>query len=357
MAANTVQYGFLRLADVFAHRVSDVGIGEVNAAIDLTLQEHNRQMAALLGLFADVTTDYKARYKTPAMHRLQPLDENGRSRPVMPLASYDVAYPIQMAGSAWGANYVASQKMTVGEANAILASMLMADRRWMRDHILAALFTNAAWTFTDPERGSLTIKGLANSDTDTYAATSGGDSTVTDTHFLATANAIDNTNDPFQTIYDELTEHPENGGEVVVLIPSGLKTSVENLAAFYPTPDANLRMGVASTTVAGSLGVQVPGPVLGYHESKVWIVQWNSLPANYMIAVATEGPRPLAMRQEPEPVLQGFNRVAERNDFPFFESQYLRIAGFGAQNRVGALVHRFGNGAYGIPTGYTSPMS
>ncbi len=109
--------------------------------------------------------------------------------------------------------------------------------------------------------------------------------------------------------------------------------------------------------MAGSLGAAVPGQVIGYHEARVWIAEWRSLPANYMIAVATEGPRPLAMRQEPEAVLQGFNRVAERNDHPFYESQYLRSAGFGANNRVGALVYRIGNGAYAVPTGYASPLA
>ena len=76
-----------------------------------------------------------------------------------------------------------------------------------------------------------------------------------------------------------------------------------------------------------------------------------------MIATMTGGPRPLLMREEMEASLRGFNRVAERNDHPFYESQYLRIAGFGANNRVGALVQRIGNGSYAIPTNYPSPLA
>lgn len=357
MAANTIAYGFIKMVDLFNERIDEVGIERVTNAIDATLAEHNRQMAAMMGLFATPTTAPKLRYKTPITGSLQPLDEQGRARPVRPAGYYDVAFPLQDAGTAWGQTYKASKKMTVEEANNIVSSLLLADRRWMRDHMLAALFANASWTFGDDQYGSLTIKGLANSDTDTYLLMAGADSGAADTHYLAQAAAIDNSNDPFPTIYTELMEHPENSGDVVVLVPSGLKATVEALAGFYPQADANLRPGLATTTVAGSLGAAVPGQVIGYHEARVWIAEWRSLPANYMIAVATEGPRPLAMRQEPEAVLQGFNRVAERNDHPFYESQYLRSAGFGANNRVGALVYRIGDAAYAVPTGYASPLA
>jgi hypothetical protein len=63
------------------------------------------------------------------------------------------------------------------------------------------------------------------------------------------------------------------------------------------------------------------------------------------------------MREEPEAGLQGFKRVAQRNDHPFYEDQYLRIAGFGAYNRIAAVVYRIGNASYAIPSGFTSPMA
>lgn len=352
-----ILYGFTNLKDVFSQRIDDVGVAVVNSAIDATIAEHNRQMTALVGLFAEPTTEYKIRYSTPVAARLQPLDENGRARPIKLAGYYDVAFPLQEAGTAWGQTYKASKKMTVQEANKILNTLLTADKRWMRDHILAALFTNVSWTFSDDQHGDLTVKGLANSDTDTYLVQAGADAGATDTHYLAQAAAIDNSNDPFGTIYSELTEHPENSGEVVVLISSSLKTTVQALSAFYPQPDGNLNPGMATTTVRGSLSVPLPGTLLGYHEERVWIAEWKSLPAGYMLATTTGGPRSLLMREEMEASLRGFNRVAERNDHPFYESQYLRIAGFGANNRIGSLVYRVGNAAYAVPTNYSSPMA
>jgi hypothetical protein len=183
--------------------------------------------------------------------------------------------------------------------------------------------------------------------------TAGG---TTDTHFLAQAAAIADAADPFPTIAAELTEHPENRGEVVALIPTNLKTAVQGLTNFFDVADPRLAPGSGTTTLRGTLDMPLPGTVLGYHSAGVWVVEWKNAADNYIIATTTEGTKALAMREEPEEELQGFRRVAQRNDHPFYEDQYLRVAGFGAYNRTGALVYRVGNASYAIPTGWTSPM-
>jgi hypothetical protein len=99
----------------------------------------------------------------------------------------------------------------------------------------------------------------------------------------------------------------------------------------------------------------MPGVLKG-RVSNVWIVEWGQLPSSYVIATTTEGPRPLGFRQDPEAELQGFKQVAERNDHPFYERQYLRRAGFGALNRPGALVYYLGTSdTYAVPSGYALP--
>ena len=86
-------------------------------------------------------------------------------------------------------------------------------------------------------------------------------------------------------------------------------------------------------------------------------MEWPSLPSDYTISVTTGGEKPIAMREDVEAELRGFKKVAERNDHPWYESQWLRRAGFGAWNRVGALVYRTNNATYAIPTNYSSPMA
>jgi hypothetical protein len=356
--ANQLLYGFIQLKDLVARRVTEIGVQVVNVAIDQAVAEHNRQIQAILDLFSIRTTEFKEKFNTPTLARLQPLDENGRARPIKPFGQYGVAYPLQDGGTAWGATYKAREKMTVQDANDITATLTMADVRWLRDHILAALFVNVAWTFPDPEHDNLTIEGLANGDTVKYLVQSGSDSGATDNHYLAQAAAIADGANPFPAIYLELKEHPENDGEVVVFIPTNLKASVTGLTNFYPVQDPNIREGAGVSVLSGTLGIPLPsGPasLLGYVDG-CWIVEWRSLPDNYMVAITTGGERPLKLREDTVDSLKGFRKVAQRDDHPFYESQYLRIAGFGAFNRVGALVYRIGNASYAIPTNYTSPM-
>lgn len=355
--ANQVLYGFVSLQNVFDQRVTQVGINIVTAAIDRTVAEHNRQLDALMALFVRRTNDYQVRFKTPVAARLQPLDENGRALPIRAAGQYDVAFPVQRAGSAWGANYEASVTMTVQEANNITQTMLMADIRWVRDHILAALFASAGWNFTDDEHGVLAIKGLANGDATNYLLLSGGDSGATDTHYIAQTAAVADGTNPFPVIYKELTEHAENDGEVLVLIPSNVRTAVEGLASFRPVRDPNVQPADTAATLVGRFGAAVPGEIIGYAD-KCWIAEWRGLPDNTLVGLMTGGERPLAMREPTAPVLQGFKQEAERNDHPWYERQWTRRAGFGGWNRVGAVVYQVGNGdtVFDVPTGYASPM-
>lgn len=356
--ANTVLYGFLEHRDIFRDQLNAQNIEVVNTAIQASVDEHNRQMNALNGLFVEVTTEYKKRFKQMSSHKLQPLDDNGRALPVKAFGYYDMAWPIQQAGTAWGANYVASKKMTVEDANNITLAMLEADIRWMRQHLMAALFSNTTWTFSDDQWGDLTVGVLANNDTVKYQIISGNDAPATDNHFYGQANAInDGADNPFVVGKDELMEHPENSGNVIALISSSLKADTLALDTFYEKSDPNIRLGSGLSELTGSIDVAVPGEMLGYDAaSGVWISEWKSLPAGYGIMVCTGGERPLRQREDPEDVLRGFNRVADRNDHPFYESQWLRRAGFGAWNRVGAFVFEASDASYDVPTGYAAPI-
>lgn len=353
---NQVTYGFHRLSDVFNERIVNVGIPVINEAIDATLTEHNRQLNAFMNLFVDRTTDYKRRYKSPVAARLQPVDELGRARPIQRAGYYDIAFPMQRAGAAWGWTYEARIKATVAETNELMSTLLTADARWLRDHIFAALFLDTAWTYTDSEFGALSVQPLANGDSVNYLIQAGQDAGTTDNHLLAQAAAIADSTDPYSTMKTELLEHPENSGEVVAMIPTGLVAATKALTSFIPLPDMNIDPGMAAARLVGSLGATVPGNVIGYHDDGVWIAEWPAMPANYIIATCTGGDRALCMREEPEAQLQGFNRVADRDDHPFYEAQYLRKCGFGGQNRVNALVTRIGNASYAVPSNYTSPM-
>jgi hypothetical protein len=63
------------------------------------------------------------------------------------------------------------------------------------------------------------------------------------------------------------------------------------------------------------------------------------------------------MREYDAPELQGFFPEDHSPDGNIQEMRMIRYAGYGALNRVAAVVQRIGNGSYAIPSGYTNPLA
>jgi hypothetical protein len=349
--------GFTNLKDVVNERVVGDLIPTVTTAVDQSIAEHNRVTEAMMGLFVHRTTKGKFRYKSPVAAKLQPLDEHGRARKIKAAGYYDLGLPLRDAGAALGDTRIALVKKTVKEVNDEIAMLLDADKRWLRDQILAALFANAEYTFADAEIGDVVVKPLANNDSQIYLVRAGAEGGETANHFRA-VTAMNDANQPFHTIYRDLTKRPENAGDgkIISMISGNLEANVMGLTNFIEATDPDIQLGVNTSKLTGSLNVPVPGEVIGKVDRN-WIVRWDSLPDNYVISVTTSGDRPVAMREHAETELQGFNRVAQRNDDPYYESQFTRHAGFGAYNRVGAIVTKVdGDGTYDVPTDLAQPM-
>jgi hypothetical protein len=345
--------GFKNLKDVANQRVTGDLIPVVTDAVDAVISEHNKVTDDMLRLFTTRTTQYKIKYKQMGAAKLQPLDHNGRAFKVKTAGSYELAFPLRDAGIALGDTRIALVKKTVQEVNDEIALLLQADKRWLRDGIMAALLDNVGYTFSDEEYGDLAVKGLANGDSTEYLIKSGAESGTTANHFAAIA-AMNDASQNFRAIQTALTTRPENAGngQVITFIPTNLEDDVMGLASFIEETDPDITLGANTDRLTGSLGASVPGVVLGKVDRN-WIVRWDSLPSDYMVSTITSGPRPLAMREHPESELQGFNRVANRDDDPYYESQYTRHAGFGAWNRLGAFVTKVdADTTYDIPTGY-----
>lgn len=359
MADNTILYGFETLNTVMAERVSTVGFEVVYDAIRESTSIYNQVINDLMGSVVERVTWYSKRFKLPSGGTLQPLDDKGNPLPTREEGYYDVALPIQGAGDAWGTNRVSSALITVEDAARNVSAIQRRDADWLRRHILAAWFDNATWSFTDPEHGALTIQPLAiTSDGVKYVKTDG--TTATDQHFLAQAAAISDAANPFETMVDELKEHPSNmvseGAPVIVYYPSGLNSAIKGLADFVPASNGLVIPGVATDRAAGlnfgTLG-EVTGTIAGL---PIVLRRWDYLPANYMLAHASAAGPFIGMREYPVAALQGLFPEDFSPDGNWRESRWIRYAGFGVFNRVAALVQRVGNGSYAIPTGYDAPL-
>ncbi len=353
--ANLTAYGFIGLEHLGDQRVSDGSVQVVDTAIRASVEEYNRQTTAALAELAERTTEHSLRYQLPGGGTLQPLDEWGNPLPVRVEGYHDIAFPIQGAGTSWGDNRISRNLMTVGEANRQMLNVLQQDADWMRRHILGTLLDNTTWVYADKKKGSLTIQPLANGDSVTYLKKTGA--TGTDNHYYAQAAAIADGANPFDDWYDELNEHPENAGPYVAYIPSNLKASVMGLTEFKELPDSAIQPGANSDRLVGRVDRGFGDTVLGYVNG-VWVVEWSFLPSDYGIVVARGATTsPLMMREYESANLQGLFTENHSPDGNLHEYRFLRYAGFGAYNRVGAMAFRIGNASYAIPTGYATPLA
>lgn len=357
---NNLIWGFHRLEDIAAQRVVD-NIDAVRDAITEANQNQNQLTNEIFAFLAERTTESQTKYKMPAAFmELQPLTELGRGLPQRYRElEYTVGFPIQKAGLPIGSTYEQRQKMNIRQFAGLTEAVQIADTRWIRRHVLAGLFYNGAgWIHDDPDddAGEITVKGLANGDSQVYVKES-AELGATDNHYLAQAGDLLTASDPIPAIVEELREHPTNTGDVVILGSYQDRAKYTGLAEFYPEPDRNLRPGTGTVEFTGNAPGGVPGEFLGYHEANVYIFLWRGIPQNYMVATTTGGlSKPLRMREHPESTLQGFRPDADREDYPFFETHYVRRAGFGGYNRVGAVVQQFNSATYGVPAGYGSPL-
>lgn len=351
--ANSTAYGFITLKDMMAERVED-NLPVVQTAIQASIDEYQQELDAMLSILVMKVTEYSTRYQLPGSGTLQPLDQHGNPLPVLPSGFYDVAFPIQGAGIAWGDNRITRALMTIEHANRFTMTVQSADMDWMARHILAAIFTNVTWSYADDDHGTLTIQPLANDDAVLYTR-KGGTSAI-DNHYLAQAAAIADATNPYPTIETELTEHPSNtGATIVAYIPTALVATTQALATFVPVNDPDIIQGTDTARLSGSIAEGFGDEVLG-KVGGVWIVEWKRLPADIILGVAVGADPVVGMREYPAASIQGLFPEFQNVDGNRHLNKFIRFCGFGVRNRVGALVYRVGNAAYAIPAGYTAPL-
>lgn len=361
--ANTNDYGFYALRHLYAQRLSQVDIQRVYTAVQETTAQYNLIANGLLANWSQPTEIAQMQFELAGSGTMQPLDEKGNPLPVRPSGSYQVAFPIQGAGTAWGDNRITRELMTVEEVQRSTLDALRRDADWLIRHMLAALLDNTTWTYEDlagrdgyKGLGSITIQPLANGDSVTYVR-KGNQVAATDDHYLAQAGAIADNANPYPLIYNELVEHPSNmNGEVTAYIASSLVATTQALATFYPLRDPRLDYGDTITLAQGEqfTDVGIGEKVLG-RANRVKIVEMPSLPSGYIVA-KVDGKAPLRQREYPSERLKGLFPERHSPDGNLNEYRWLRYCGFGVADRVSAVVYQIGNGTYQIPSGYATPL-
>lgn len=355
-------YGLLGINDNERVFLSKLGQSVIYDAVNEYLAMHNAELAQTLGVFVDETTeDHKRRYVLPGGGRLQNMGFNPQSTPAVSKAYgyWDVGFPLYDFQGGNSNTRISGAYATVQDLDRHLNDIREKDVATVRFEILNALFGSTQGTFVDPLWGTLYVEPLANGDSVVYPPVLGSETEAADTHYLESsyaATAISDTNNPYATMVAEIEEHfgtPTGGSSIVTFINQAETAETEAMTDFVPVFHRALVPGDDNTTVTG-LPVGVPGRILG-HVSGTWVSEWRWMPANYMLTIHLDAPRPLVQRVDPgfTGLGQGLQLISTSDKTPFMTGYYSHRFGFGCGNRLNGVVMELGvGGTYTVPSGY-----
>jgi len=356
-------FGLLGLEDNSRAFVSTLGQQVVMDAITTWFNRINIEMEAAMAVFVDEVTEiYKERYFLPGGGYLQKRGIASQPGAVKASGYWDTAYPMEDYGAQIAQSDVALAYMTAQDLNRHILTVTAQNTNTVRYEILKALFNNrssTSWTYVDPIWGSLSIWPLANGDANTlYPPVIGSSTEATENHYLESgyaAASISDSNNPVATIVEDLEHHfgmATGGANIVVFINTAQVGQIGALTDFIEVPDTFIRTG-SNTDVPQNLP-GVPGRVIG-RCSGAWIVEWLYIPANYMVGIHLEMPKPLKMRVDPSDtgLGRGLQLVARDIQYPLEAAFYRNRFGIGAANRLNGVVMELGTGGtYDVPAAY-----
>lgn len=333
-------------------------------AADWVADRNADLQAATSAFISGMTEDFKARYRLPGGGFLQRRDEKGRFNNVKVTGKWDVGFPLEDFGAAIGGDDVANAYMTAEELSLHVSTVVSQNVNTVRFELLRRLLNNTQRSFTDKIRGTILVEPLANGDTVVYPPVLGSNTEATDDHYLESnyaASAISDTNDPYSTIANELTEHfgaVAGNSNIAVFINNAQAGVTRDLSEFVAFTDMGVIPGDDTATVANmNADGTLPGRVLGrMQDSGVWVMEWRHVPALYMIGIDVDAEAPLKMRVDPAAVGlgQGLQLVGIDEQFPYSNANWRNRFGIGAANRLNGVVMELGvGGTYTIPTGFT----
>lgn len=353
-------YAALGIPDTDRAFVNTLGQAVVYEATQELLAEYNADLAAAMAVFVErTTTDHKLRYKLPMGGRMQRRGGQGRSGAVKAVGQWDVALPLEEFGDAVAGDRVSMAYMTIQEYDRHLDGIMLRNKNTRRHELLRTLFNNTSRAWEDDNYGELTLVPLANGDAVVYPPVQGASDDATADHFLVSgyaASAISDANNPVKTIVRklELRFGAEQGNSNIgVFINSAQTELVMDLADFEEVTDRFVVLGADGNTLSG-LPQNVPGRVIG-RVSGGWVIEWDWIPAGYLMGVHFGAPRPVLQRVDPAEtgLASGLVLVAEDEKYPFQGAQWSDRFGLGIGNRLnGAVMELTTDPTYDIPAAF-----
>lgn len=335
-------------------------------AIQAELVELNTEMNAAKRIFVGgSTTDYKLRYKLPAIGRMEKRRSRSSAMSIKANGGWDVGFPLEDYGIAFETDRVDLAYMTAGDIERHFNGIMNTAANEYRFQMLKCLFTNTSTSFVDERYGTITVQCLANGDGTLYPPVLGSTAEADQTLYAETgyaASAISDTNNPIKTIVDTLEPifgTPTGGSNIVVFINRAQTAKISALADFTSVTDMAITPGDQTATV-NSIPAELTAPatwrILGRCDTNsAWIVEWAYVPANYLVARHLGAEAPIYERIDmlDTGLGSGLQLLVQDEENPFRRWEWGFRFGFGVANRLNGMVLECGTGGtYTIPTIY-----
>lgn len=354
-------YALLGLESGDVNFVNKIGADRVYEAATEYLRMVDEEMMSFYNVFIQEETEkYSERYKLPGGGRMQRRGQLAANAEVKNYGGWDVAYPLEDFEASVGYDDVTLAYTTVQDVDVAMATVDIQNTNTMRYEILRRLLNNTntsvpAWR----DIPALTVKPLANGDSDNYPPVIGTESEATENHYAGTnytAANISDTNNPLITIRQELEEHfgtPAGFGNVAAFFNAAQIAKIEALTDYDQLDDSHKLFGANRDRVTGDFP-KLPGRIVG-RSNGVWVVEWSWVPANYVIGIDLDSPPPLKIRRDPVAtgLPRGLHLAGQTDKHPLFASHWRNRYGIGAGNRLNGVVLQFvASTSYSVPSGF-----
>lgn len=345
-------YGILNVADTKNFLVSQNDEVLVFDAINMLLDRYNQDLAEAVRVFVDGdTTQHQIRYFQPGAGEMQEGTEFTRPGAVKSGQSYTVGFGLRDFRDQIAWNDISYAYATVQQLDLQVKTVMIRHRNTVRKHILKAIFNNAQYTFDDPQHGDVIVYPLANGDATLYPPTIGNQTPATANHYVASnmASITDGTN-PLPT-YRDLLLSRDSDANLYAFVNATTANQIRALLAFVDVADPNIRQFQGTEAVYN--GPSVPGQVIG-RVNDMWIVQWNQIPAGYVVVTDISKPAPLMRRLDAVevPGRGQLTLVAQQQEHPVMSSFFRDRHGFGVGNRLNTVIGQVTGAAYVVPSAY-----
>lgn len=326
--------------------VAEFGEDSIAEVLQRDLDAHNQIVSDMLADLAVSTSDRQRISGTSVAGDMYETDEYGRAPTQKAAPGQTVGFPLRQFQYAIGWTRTYLKVATPADLAIGMQGAQKAHLRSLRREIQRALFLATNYTYSDHliDNVELAVKRLVNADSALVPEGPNGEAFdgSTHTHYNARVGALAASD--VDALVTDVLEHG-HGGRIKIVISTSNTTDITALSGFTPLMSPFVMPGSADARTAVTLDVtRADNRIIGYWNGayEVWTKPWG-IPNYFLAYDASDGRKPLAMRERAQTGLRGLRIAAEIDLYPL-RAQYMESEfGLGVWNRTnGAILYTGG---------------